>query len=425
MKKIYINIFFKKEAEELKINGMNDVTIDCVLIDDNMYITNIIDNIKDLIAIYDMINVFEITFENNVSINKVNMVLSKLSNILYAYYPNNNDIIINNVQDESRRFMDELKKYKDIVMHPNKNPDTYLEYVLSRVPSNFKADVYKIKKESHYKQTKMFSLTNGVGAGSAYDTYFVHIFPKKINNMNKDVYMIGKSVTYDSGGLNLKGHGMEAMKVDMTGSAIILSVLNLINDNINDNINNIHLLIPIVENMIGNMAIRPGMTIKSMSGKMGEVVDTDAEGRLCLADAFDFVNMNLIKNNSNSIILDIATLTGNTMMITNGLSSIIMGNMLGKKYIDMIVDIGEEIGEYTDYIKLRPEYTEYLKTKVGDIANHNHMIKSGCMLGGAFISFFTNPDIPWIHLDVASNTFVDNMALSYGINLLYTFIKKI
>ena len=184
---------------------------------------------------------------------------------------------------------------------------------------------------------------------------------------------------------------------------------------------------PIVENMISSKATKPGSVIKSMSGKMVEITDTDAEGRLCIADCIDWINLNLINNNNKnkSLIIDIATLTGNVEAITSGVAGIIMSNKLGNKYAYELMNIGENIGEYLDYLKVRDEYTAMLKSPVADIKNINLDIRSGCVIGGTFIHYFTNSEVPWIHIDLGCVTFINFLPLSYGINLLYEFLKKL
>ena len=189
----------------------------------------------------------------------------------------------------------------------------------------------------------------------------------------------------------------------------------------------IHLIIPIVENMINGNATRPGMVVRSMSNRMVEIVNTDAEGRLCIADAIDYINIIFLKKfkSKNNLIIDIATLTGNTNSITGEVAGLIMGHN-SKMYSKLLVETGEKVGEYLEFLTLRPEYGDFLKSNVADIANITRTTAlSGCLIGGAFINYFVNPTIPWIHLDLASTTFINNLPTCYGINLLYDFIKNI
>ena len=400
----------------------NNHTIECNF-DFDLYeityeITYNINKIKKILGTFSNINSYIITFDKRISNKYINIITTKLHDILYCYYPSHSSIILKNVLEYTNNMVKELTQYKDTIMDPNKTPDTFLKYVLSRLPKQYKADVFKIKKTS----TKMFTLTQCVGMGSQYNAYFVHIKPKNIKPKGMNIYMVGKSVTYDSGGMNIKIHDMEEMKTDMTGGSIIVSVLNLLKDTPH----NIHLLLPIVENMIGSTATKPGMVVTTMNNIKVEIIDTDAEGRLCIADAMEYISLNLIKNKrENNIVINIATLTGNACKITNSVSSLIMGNKKSMKYIEKFIKIGDEIGEYMDFLKLRKEYIDLLKSQVGDIMNINTKVQSDCIMGGVFINYFIDEMIPLIHIDLGCMTFIDKMANSYGINLLYNFINML
>jgi leucyl aminopeptidase len=175
--------------------------------------------------------------------------------------------------------------------------------------------------------------------------------------------------------------------------------------------------------MISNKAIRPGMVIETSNGKKVEITDTDAEGRLCLVDAINYIILSL--DTSNCIILDIATLTGNVYQISSGYSSICTCNNKGAPYLAKLIKIGENIGEYIDFLKIRDEYVHLLtNTLVADIKSINLDIRADCIMAAVFLNYFMNPDIPWIHMDVGSSTYNDGIPLSYGINLLYEFIKN-
>lgn len=408
------NIFSNKGELKINIFNLSNYELAC----DISKITNII-------GFYEQIKVINIIFDNKINKLTKNIIITKLSDILYEYYPITKEIRLYQVDPQLKKvcrlmdegLMDELTKYKNIVMDPNKNPDTYLNFIKSNVPKNYDITVKTLTDD------KIFPLTFGVGLGSTFNSYFVQISPTEPNPNNLDVFLVGKSVTYDSGGLNIKTRGMEEMKIDMTGSAIVLSTLRLLSRNNFDSNLNIYLLIPIVENMISSKAIKPGSVIETMSKKKVEIINTDAEGRLCIVDCIDWINQKLITKPSKSLIIDIATLTGNVFHITSGKSSIIMSNNIGIKYADKIINIGEKIGEHLDYLKLRPEHDEWLQSPVADIQNINKTIKAGCMMGGTFIHYFTDKTIPWIHIDLGDITFTNSMAQSYGVNLLYEFCK--
>lgn len=421
MKKIDIFFIYNESTPNPFLEtSKNSITIKIFIKNlSNYELTININKINDIIKFYDKIQRINIVFDAKINVKLVNNILAKLSDILYKYYQITQQVKLYQVENESTVLMEELTRYKNIVMEPNKNPETYLQFIKTSIPSKYNMDVTKLT------DNKIFPLTYAVGLGSNYNSYFVHVKPNNPKPDNKDLFLIGKSVTFDAGGLNLKTYKMEEMKVDITGSGIIISVLRLLAENKFDSHVNIHLLIPIVENMVSSKSLKPGSVIETMGGKKVEVVNTDAEGRLCIVDCLDWINNKLVKNPGNSIILDIATLTGNTQHITSGISSIIMSNSLGINYASKLINIGEEIGEYLDYLKIRTEYLDMLKTPVADIKNVNLEEKAGCIIGGTFISYFTKPNIPWVHIDLGVATFVNSMVLSYGVNLLYEFIKKI
>lgn len=373
--------------------------------------------LNNIIKIYNQINLINIAFDFKIKSPQTNVIITKLNNILYKFHPRPKEIILKNVNNESIMLMEELTKYKNIVMDPNKNPDTYLEFVKLNTPPDYN---FSFKTLSN---NNIFPLTYGVGLGSNFNSYFALISPQNPNKDNLDIFLIGKAVTYDAGGLNIKLQMMEEMKIDMTGSAIILSALRLLNANKFDSKLNIYLLIPIVENMISSKCLKPGTVIETMGEKKVEIVNTDAEGRLCIVDCIDWINQKLVTNKNKSLIIDIATLTGNTVYITSGISSIIMSNNLGIKLADKLISIGENLGEYLDYLKMRKEYEDMLQTPVADIKNINMDITAGCVIGGTFIHYFTDKDIPWIHIDLGVATFVNSIPMSYGVNLLYEFLK--
>jgi leucyl aminopeptidase len=173
--------------------------------------------------------------------------------------------------------------------------------------------------------------------------------------------------------------------------------------------------------MIGNNALRPGMVLNTISNKSIEIINTDAEGRLCLVDAIEYVLK--IKNN-NDIILDIATLTGNVDNISSGISCIGISNLKGDNALNQLINIGENIGEYLDKIKIRHEYLDLLKSNIANIKNTSEA-SADSIIAGAFLNYFINDSIPWIHIDLGSSIYTDNIIISYGVNLLYEFIKQI
>jgi leucyl aminopeptidase len=379
--------------------------------------------INNFIIIYnETIKIIYIKFNSNININIINKILTKINDIIYIYYPIKYKIKLHKINIESKYLMKQIINYKNLIMNPNKNPNSYLKYIINNIPNSYDLNIFKLNNNNN-----LFPLTQAVGRGSIYDSYFVHILPKIYDPIKKNIYLIGKSITYDTGGLNLKSTHMEYMKTDLIGSAILITTLKLLNKNNIDSNYNINILCPIAENMISNESIKPGTTIKTMSNKIIEINNIDAEGRLCIVDAIDYINIYLIqdKNPDNCLIIDIATLTGNTKYITSYVSGLISCNEKAISYKNDLINIGEEIGEYVDYIKIREEYLEGFISKVADIKNLNIDLQTGFISASAFINYFCNNKIPWIHIDVASCAFNNEKINSYGINLLYKFIKQI
>ena len=408
-----INVYFSiKKKSSVNING--DATIVINIHNMTPYeISNEIQRFMDVLNLYDSIKQLNIVFEKEMKRQMINIVITKINDMLYSMTKIKN-IKLHNLPNESKRLMEVITSYKDIVINPNKNPDSYLKWVEKNIPSNYNHTVKKTTEE-------FFPLTNAVGKGSNHDSYFVHVFPKKVSKEGKNLYLIGKAITFDTGGVNIKtGNNMHDMKVDMIGSAMVLSVLKLLSQNKLDNKVNINLLIPIAENMASSKATKPGTVITSMGGKKVEIINTDAEGRLCMADCIEHTK-NII-NKNNNLLIDVATLTGNTVYISGGVSTIAMANQMAMKELKKMEVISEDTGEYIDILKLRDEYMEAMKSNVADIANINTTLKCGCLTAGQFLNYFVDDKLPWIHLDVASTTYKDSMVMSHGINLLYEFI---
>jgi leucyl aminopeptidase len=412
--KLTINIIHKKMEKDINIVN-NNITL-YIYKPTNYEILLLTTKLANHFKIYDIIDMITVIFDKMDS-NLIDRLLIKLDNIFYSFYPNNTKINYTNINSYQQKLISRLKNYKDIVMETHKTPDTYLKHIKDNIPKDYKVKIYKIKPND-----KTFSLVSAVGQGSRYNSYFIHIYKKNQNKHAKNIVLIGKSITYDAGGLDLKLNHMNLMKTDMTGSAIILNVLLLLHDN-HDN-HNIHLLIPIAENMISNMAVRPGTVIDTMCGTSVEITNTDAEGRLCLADALSYCIKYLMPKIKINLILSIATMTGNVCKVSS-VGSVLMSNTIGYKYARKIKKIGEDIGEYCDYIKLRDEYKPFLLSTVADISNYNPQCTAGTAYAGMFLKHFINDEAPWIYIDIGCGTFDDNKINSYGILLLYKFIKKI
>jgi leucyl aminopeptidase len=208
--------------------------------------------------------------------------------------------------------------------------------------------------------------------------------------------LVGKGITFDSGGISLKpGAAMDEMKYDMCGAASVLGVFSML-VNIDLDINVIG-IIPAVENMPGGKAIKPGDIVKSMSGQTIEILNTDAEGRLILCDALTYAARFKPKN-----VIDIATLTGACVMALGSHASGLLSNN------DILAEKLEAAGEKsTDRVWRLPlwgEYDSQLKSNFADMANIGGR-SAGTITAACFLARFTK-DYDWAHLDIAGTAWM-------------------
>jgi leucyl aminopeptidase len=239
----------------------------------------------------------------------------------------------------------------------------------------------------------------------------------------RPLVLIGKSVTFDSGGLDIKpGDGMERMKYDMAGGAAVLSVLKAISE-MKLPVNVIGIL-PAVENLLGGSASRPGDVVGTITGKTVEIISTDAEGRLTLADAIGYA----IKYKKPGAIIDIATLTGACSMAFGNEAIAMMGTDTG--LMDRLRAASEEAYERAWPMPLFEEYKDYLKSDIADFKNVGGR-KGALSSSACFLREFVG-DTPWVHLDIAGAAWNDKErpysprgASGVGVRLLLNFLREL
>ena len=231
----------------------------------------------------------------------------------------------------------------------------------------------------------------GVGIGSSRQPRFVIMRYRGDKRTKKTLGLLGKGITFDSGGISIKpSAGMEAMKGDMSGAAAVISTMWAIGK-LKPRIN-VTGIVPTAENMPSGSAQRPGDVVRAMNGKTIEVINTDAEGRLILADAICYARQEKL-----SPIIDVATLTG-AMMIALGNRA--TGFFATDDVLaEQITSAGEHSGELMWRFPLIAEYHEDLKSTIADIKNTG--VRGGGAISAAkFLHFFAE-DTPWAHIDMA------------------------
>lgn len=234
--------------------------------------------------------------------------------------------------------------------------------------------------------------------------------------------LIGKSVTFDSGGLSIKpADGMEKMKYDMAGGAAVLGVMKAVSE-LKVPVNLIGIL-PATENLIGGSATRPGDVVRAINGKTIEIISTDAEGRMTLADAIGYA-----ERFKPRAIIDIATLTGACSIAFGNGAIAMMGN--DRDLLDKFKESGNNIHERVWEMPLFEEYKEYLKSDIADLKNTGG--KSGSLVSSAYFLYEFAGDVPWVHLDIAGTAWTEKEkpympkgASGIGVRLILNLIKRL
>ncbi|MCB0670168.1 MAG: leucyl aminopeptidase family protein [Saprospiraceae bacterium] len=264
-----------------------------------------------------------------------------------------------------------------------------------------------------------------VNRGSESDPAF--IIAEYQGNKKKDagtIGLVGKGVTFDTGGLSIKpSANMHYMKSDMGGAATVLGTISAIAAQ--EIPVNIIAITPITDNCVDANSIKPGDVIESYSGKTIEIIDTDAEGRLILADALAY----LTKNYEVDHIIDLATLTGSAVRTFGSTCAALFSN--DDELSDTIYNVGMETGEKVWPLPLWDEYQTELNSDVADIKNLATKPVAGAITAAKFLQAFTADHPSWAHLDIAGVSFGDTgygkmkAATGWGVHLLCEVVKAL
>ncbi|MDH3329155.1 MAG: leucyl aminopeptidase [Desulfobulbaceae bacterium] len=232
----------------------------------------------------------------------------------------------------------------------------------------------------------------GVNQGSAAPPKLV-ILEYLVGKKNPTLLLVGKGLTFDSGGISLKpSAGMEKMKYDMCGGAAVLAAMQGVSEEKPAHLN-IVAIIPATDNMAGSAALKPGDIITHYNGKTSEVVNTDAEGRLILADALAYG----VEKYKPDAVIDLATLTGAVIIGLGHHRTGLLSN--NDEMAARIIEAGDQCGEPLWRLPLGPEYSKQLKSEVADLKNVGGR-DAGTITAAAYLQEFIG-ETPWAHLDIA------------------------
>lgn len=292
---------------------------------------------------------------------------------------------------------------------------------LAKQKKNIKIDVLGEKE----LKKKGLNLLLAVNNESRYPPRLIAIKYQGAKPSSGYLAIVGKGITFDTGGLNLKTTGhIETMRSDMAGAAAVLGVLkNVISLGVKKNI---LFVVGIAENAIGSRAYKPGDVIKSYDGKTVEVANTDAEGRLVLADTLSYVT----KNYKPTKIIDIATLTGAcTIALGHDYTGLLSNN---DELADTILKISQQTDDRAWILPLYSELKNNIKSQYADIKNSGLPKGAGATMSAAeFLRQFVN-NVPWAHLDIAGTAFAEGNGRLYfnygatgvGVRLLTSFLMN-
>jgi len=264
-----------------------------------------------------------------------------------------------------------------------------------------------------------------VGKGSDREPQFIimNYVPQNENPKTRHIGLVGKGITFDTGGLNIKVAGMVHMKCDMAGGAAVLGAMQLIAD-LKLPVR-VTAIVPCCENSVDSKSFMPSDVIKSYSGNTIEIIDTDAEGRLILADGLSY----LIKNYGPEIILDIATLTGSSVGTFGYECAALFTN--NDAIATQLKQSGDAIGERLWQLPLWDTYKSDIESDIADVRNYSGKPVAGAISAAKFLEYFTEKHQAWAHLDIAGVAFGDDEfakskhATAYGVHLLTKFIENL
>jgi len=342
----------------------------------------------------------------------INLLITSSNKNFFVKIKNNIENIVNGV------FLT-----RDLVSEPPNylNPEKFVSEIKKLSKLGLKVDVFDYSK---MKKIGMNALL-GVAQGSKNLPYFVTITWKPNNSKNKKpLSFIGKGVCFDTGGISLKpAKFMEDMKYDMAGAGAVVGLMKTLA--LRKSKSYVVGAVALVENMPGGSAQRPGDIVKSYSGKTIEVLNTDAEGRLILADAIYYID----EQYKPELIVDLATLTGAIVVSLGSEYAGLFSN--NDKLSEKLIKAGEIENEKLWRFPLHKNYDKLMDSKIADMQNINYSGGAGSITAAQFLQRFLKNSTPWAHLDIAGMAWtkkdletIPTGATGYGVKLLNKFVEK-
>ena len=317
----------------------------------------------------------------------------------------------------------QLETLRLVDLPPNKVTPKYLSNWASETGKKFGFEVEILGFEA--SKTAGLGAFLSVGKGSENEPQFVimNYVPENTDAKTKHIGLVGKGITFDTGGLNIKTSGMLHMKCDMAGGAAVFGAMQLIADLKLPA--KVTAIVPCAENSVDAKSFVPSDVIHSYNGTSIEIIDTDAEGRLVLVDGLSY----LIKNFKPEYIVDVATLTGSAVGTFGYECAALFTNneAVSKK----LQESGDAVGERLWPLPLWNCYKPDIESEIADVKNYSGKPVAGAISAAKFLEYFTENHKAWAHLDIAGVAFGDDEfakskhATAYGVHLLTKFIENL
>lgn len=296
-------------------------------------------------------------------------------------------------------------KGRDLINEPagHMTPSFLAEEAMA-IAKNSKNIKVKIFDKEKIKQIGMNAFLS-IAQGSNEPPKFIHLIYRPQGRIKDKVSLVGKGVTFDSGGLNVKPwEGMQQMKLDMSGAAAVLGVFSVL-DKLQPKVE-VHGVIAACENMSSGSAIKPGDVVTNLQGKTIEIAHTDAEGRVTLADSLAYIQKQGVKK-----VVDIATLTAAIIIALGPQYAGLFSS--DSKLAKQLLKASELSGEKIWQLPLAQEYKDTNESVMADIRNIGNTRLGGAIIAAWFLKYFIADDISWAHLDIAGPAYAEKALNSY------------
>lgn len=305
------------------------------------------------------------------------------------------------------------------VMTPRFLADTAID--ISKKSKNISVKILDKEKITKLKMNAYLAIARG----SQEEPKFIHLIYKPKGKVKDKIALVGKGITFDSGGLNVKPwENMVDMKIDMSGAAAVLGVFeSLANSDVRVEV---HGIIAACENMPSGVAAKPGDVVRNMQGKSIEIAHTDAEGRVTLSDSLAYAQKQNIKT-----VVDVATLTGAAIIALGSQYACFFSN--NEKLTKNILTNAKDSGEAMWPLPLAPEYRELNKSKVAEIRNIGASRAASTIVAALFLNYFIEEGVAWAHIDIAGpayaekefNSYIPVGGVGFGVRTLFNWLRNI